>query len=174
MPTLTLPQIGRWLEARPGQTILSAALDAGVPFPHSCRSGRCGACKSKLLDGAVTMGEHTRFALTEVEQAEDLILACRAVPQTNVTVAWLDGEDAIPANPVVKQKAEVVTTDDLTHDIRRIRLLPEERVRFQPGQYIRLSVEGTPARDYSLANLPDEGFLELHVRAVPGGRTSNR
>ena len=72
------------------------------------------------------MGKHTPFALTAEEKAENKILACRAVPHTDVTVAWLDGEDAIPAHPVVRQRAEVATLDNLTHDIRRIRLVLED------------------------------------------------
>lgn len=176
MPMLTLPQIGRRIDVQPGQTLLEAALDAGIPYPHSCRSGRCGACKSTLLEGDVTMGQHTRFALADAEKATNQILACRAVPQTDVTVAWLDGEDAIPAHPVVRQRALVVAIESLTHDIRRIRLSLEDRegFGFQPGQYIRLTVKDAPPRDYSLASLPDDRHIELHVRAVPGGRTSNR
>ena len=34
------------LEVHEGQTILDAALAAGIPYPHGCRSGRCGSCKS--------------------------------------------------------------------------------------------------------------------------------
>jgi CDP-4-dehydro-6-deoxyglucose reductase/ferredoxin-NAD(P)+ reductase (naphthalene dioxygenase ferredoxin-specific) len=176
MYTLTLPQIGRRIRVNDGQTILEAALDAGVPFPHSCRSGRCGACKSLLLEGQVAMGNHTAFALTADEKAEEQILACRAVPETDVTVAWLEGEDAVARHPVVRQAAEVVAIDDLTHDIRRIRLMLEDRAafRFQAGQYVRVTMEGAPPRDYSLASLPEDRYLELHVRAVPGGRTSSR
>ena len=40
---LHLPQAERQIEIPAGQTVLSAALDAGIPFPHGCRSGRCGA-----------------------------------------------------------------------------------------------------------------------------------
>lgn len=175
MPLLTLPQIGRRIEVRPGQSILSAALDAGVPFPHSCRSGRCGACKSQLLDGSVTLGGHTRFALSEEEKAQNQILACQAVPQTDISVAWLDGEDQVATTSIVKQAAEVVAIDSLTHDIRRIRIALEDRAgfQFQSGQYVRLTIEGAPPRDYSMASLPDDAYVEFHVRAVPGGRTSS-
>ena len=30
-----------------GNTILESALDQGIDFPHGCRTGNCGACKSK-------------------------------------------------------------------------------------------------------------------------------
>ena len=39
-----------------GQTILEAALAEGVPYPHGCRSGNCGACKSRLIAGDVDAG----------------------------------------------------------------------------------------------------------------------
>ena len=46
-------------------------------------------------------------------------------------------------------------------------------MRFSAGQYARLSFPGVPARDYSMANRPDQNELEFHVRRVPGGKTSN-
>jgi len=47
-----------------GQTILDAAISQGVPYPHGCRSGNCGACKSRLISGDVEMSPYSEFALT--------------------------------------------------------------------------------------------------------------
>lgn len=172
MTVLTLPQAERGLPVKEGQTILAAALEAGVPFPHSCASGRCGACKSLLVYGDVVLGKHSPFALTEEERGKGLILACRAEPASDITVTWLD--DAAPVAPTSSQEATVAALDWMTHDIRRIRLPLDDRpaFRFAAGQYLRLEVEGAPARHYSMASRPDENLVELHVRAVPGGRTS--
>jgi naphthalene 1,2-dioxygenase ferredoxin reductase component len=85
---VSLPQALRVIEVESGQTILSAALVSGVDYPHGCRSGRCGSCKSRLAEGSVTMLPHTRFALSEEEKAAGLILACRAIPQSDATVMW--------------------------------------------------------------------------------------
>ncbi len=82
------------LEAAPGQTILEAALAAGVAYPHGCRSGRCGSCKSRLIEGETDLLPHSRFALTEAEKTEGLILACRALPLTDTAVAWLGIDEA--------------------------------------------------------------------------------
>jgi CDP-4-dehydro-6-deoxyglucose reductase/ferredoxin-NAD(P)+ reductase (naphthalene dioxygenase ferredoxin-specific) len=98
-----LPQAGRTIPVKPDQTLLAAALAAGVDYPHSCRSGRCGACKSRLAGGSVTLLPHTRFSLSEEEKAAGLILACRAVLETDATVMWGRGdEDAadLPAHAV--------------------------------------------------------------------------
>lgn len=89
MPDVTLLDIGRAIAVPDGQTILSAALDAGIDYPHGCKSGRCGRCKSRLLDGQVDHLDHSRFALTAEEREAGQVLACRAVPVTDAKVAWL-------------------------------------------------------------------------------------
>lgn len=173
MPQLTLPQIERRLTVAEGQTILEAALAAGVPYPHSCTAGRCAACKSKLHAGQVTLKTHTRFALTDEEKAQGLILACRAIPESDVSASWLGEAPADAASP--PQGAEVIGIEEMTHDIRRLALKLDDRARFRftAGQYLKLTVEGAPARPYSMASRPDEELIELHIRAVPGGRTSS-
>lgn len=173
MPQLTLPQIERRLSVAEGQTILEAALAAGIPYPHSCTAGRCAACKSKLHAGQVTLKPHTRFALTDEEKAQGLILACRAIPDSDVSASWLGEAPADASSP--PQGAEVVGIEQMTHDIRRLVLKLDDRARFRftAGQYLKLTVAGAPARPYSMASRPDEELIELHIRAVPGGRTSS-
>ncbi|AMS40580.1 2Fe-2S iron-sulfur cluster-binding protein [Aminobacter aminovorans] len=174
MTYLTLPQQGRRIAAGDSKTILQAALDAGIAYPHSCRSGRCGACKSRLVSGRVELGKHSPFALTEEERADGFILACRAVPSEDVVVEWLD--EAFDTEQAEAQDAEVVAVERMTHDIVAVRLALADRpsFRFAAGQYLSLTMPGAPARSYSMASRPDEELVELHVRAVPGGVTSSR
>jgi NAD(P)H-flavin reductase/ferredoxin len=174
LPVLKLPQMERRISVAEGHTLLSTALEVGIPYPHSCTSGRCGACKSRLLEGEVTLGKHSPFALTDEERAGGLILACRAVPTTDVTVEWLD--ETAPVGRTVMQEATVVAIEQMTHDIRlvRLELCDRSAFRFAAGQYLRLEIEGAPGRQYSMASRPDEELVDLHVRAVPGGRTSSR
>lgn len=48
-------------------------------------------------------------------------------------------------------------------------------LEFRPGQYVRLSVPGSPAqREYSVYSAPGEPFLELLIREMPGGLLSPR
>lgn len=172
MTYLTLPQPGRRIPVGDSKTILQSALDAGIGYPHSCRSGRCGACKSRLISGHVELGKHSPFALSEQERVDGSILACRAVPSDDVVVEWLD--ESFDAAPPVVQHAQVVAIDRMTHDILAIRLQLTDRAafRFAAGQYLSLSLPGAPPRTYSMASRPDEELVELHIRAVPGGRTS--
>lgn len=165
---------GRTITVPEGQTILGAALDAGIAYPHGCRSGRCGACKSRLVEGNVELLPHTPFSLTEQERQQGLILACRALPQTSCEVLWLHGDADAVEHPVLDLQARIVEITDATHDIKRVRLAIEggQSFRFSAGQYARLTFPGAPPRDYSMANHPDEAVLEFHIRRVPEGRTS--
>ena len=87
------------VEVALGQTILDAALAAGIPYPHGCRSGNCGACKSRLVSGEIAMSPYSAFALDETERDSGLVLACRSVPWTDAEIAWLDDEEII-AHPI--------------------------------------------------------------------------
>jgi CDP-4-dehydro-6-deoxyglucose reductase len=106
------------------------------------------------------------------ERAEGLILACRAHPKTDVTVEWLAAD--FVAEPPTAQQAVVWWVKQMTHDILAIRLELENRpaFKFAAGQYLQLTVAGAPARSYSMASLPGEELVEIHVRLVPGGRAS--
>ncbi|HEX3501412.1 MAG TPA: 2Fe-2S iron-sulfur cluster-binding protein [Stellaceae bacterium] len=152
-----------------GQTVLEAALAAGVPYPHGCRSGNCGACKSRLESGEVEMMPFSEFALSAAERQEGLILACRAVPWNDVSLAWLDADEVI-VHPLRYLTCRVVALDDATHDIKRLRLAIEAGgpFSFSPGQYAALTFAGQAPRDYSMANRPDESELEFHIRRTAG------
>ncbi|MDX8322809.1 2Fe-2S iron-sulfur cluster binding domain-containing protein [Rhizobium rhizogenes] len=172
--TVYLPRIGRSIVAAHGETVLQAALAAGISYPHGCRMGRCGACKSHLVSGEIDLLKHTPFSLTEEEKAEGLTLACRAVPLSDVTIGWLDGEDEFADIPAGRFDGVIAEAVDATHDIKliRIRLDDRELFTFKAGQYVRLLYPDCSPRDYSIASRIDEDLIEFHIRHVPGGVTS--
>jgi ferredoxin-nitrite reductase len=58
---------------------------AGLALESSCRSGSCGTCKRKLIEGAVSY-DGTPSALTAVEVAAGYILTCSARPVGRVVI----------------------------------------------------------------------------------------
>src|ERR1700749_4848634 len=109
------------IEVATGATILWSALDQGVDYPFGCQSGNCGACKSHLVSGEVTMEGYSEFALSDEEKERGLILACRAQPSEDCEVAWIDEDDVI-VHPRRVRATKVAAIDDATHDIKRVRL----------------------------------------------------
>ena len=157
-----------------GETILAAALRAGVPYPCGCRSGNCGACKSTLAAGEIEMSPYSDYALSKPERAAGLILACRAVPWSDCAVAWLEADD-VAIHPIRHLDCEVAEIRPATHDIRIV----EMAIRaggpfdFSAGQYAAVIFDPArarlPPRDFSMANRPGAATLEFHIRLMPGG-----
>ena len=168
-----IAQADRTIDVPTGATILEAALDAGLSYPFGCQSGNCGACKSHLVKGEVTMGGYSEFALSEEEKARGLILACRAVPWDACEVAWLEEDDMI-VHPRRLLACKVVGLDDATHDIKRVRLAITSGgpFDFSAGQFASVTFDGCPPRDYSMANAPGDPIVEFHIRRTVGGATS--
>jgi naphthalene 1,2-dioxygenase ferredoxin reductase component len=120
--------------------------------------------------------EHSRFARSDEEKAQGLILACRAIPTTNAIVAWLDGDEETPSHPRRSLNGRVTAIADATHDIKHTQIVIDgaERLAFTVGQYARLTFPGAPTRDYSMASGPSERALEFHIRRVPNGAATQR
>jgi ferredoxin-NADP reductase len=59
---------------RAHETVLESALRQQVPVPFSCTMGGCGACRMKLLEGAMTLEEPN--CLTAEERSAGYVLTC--------------------------------------------------------------------------------------------------
>ena len=66
------------------QLLLDQAEHAGIVIPYSCRGGKCGRCKVKLIEGEVITLNNE--GLTENELNEGYVLACSCIPLTDITV----------------------------------------------------------------------------------------
>lgn len=66
----------------------------------------------------------------------------------------------------------VQAVEPLTHDITLVRLESDEPFPFLAGQYASVTFPRCPPRDYSIASLPGDPLLELHIRRTQGGSTS--
>ena len=70
-----------------GETLLQAALAAGIDAPHSCTEGKCGSCMSLLRSGEVSMAPARALSPRNAERG--FVLAC----QSRLSCAepiWLD------------------------------------------------------------------------------------
>ncbi|KAA0873542.1 NADH:ubiquinone reductase (Na(+)-transporting) subunit F [Nitrincola tapanii] len=163
---------GDVIEVEEGQTILAAALRQGVWLPFACGHGTCATCKVQVLEGDADLGAASPFALMDVERSEGKVLACCAMPESDMVIeADIDVDPDFLGYPVQDYQAEVVDIQDLSPTIKGIFLKLDRAMEFQAGQYINLAIPGVEGtRAFSIANSPSEpGQIELHVRRVPGG-----
>lgn len=78
-------------------------------------------------------------------------------------------------HPEKYQKARVVWRKDYAPDLWSIRLQPEERLDFKPGQYATLGLEDgvrVHERAYSIVSSPHENEIEFFLELVPDGELS--
>ena len=150
--------------------VLTAAMLAGLPLPHSCRSGRCGSCRARLLSGRIEYPGGSPPGLSVRETQQGFVLLCQAQARSDLVVE---------ARLMPSAAAEIKTVP--TRIARRVQLAPDimqlvlrvpaaDSIEFLAGQYLDVLLEGGLRRSYSVANAPDAASqIELHVQHVPGG-----
>ena len=171
---LTFESTGQVLDVEEGQTILDAALRAGIYLPHACCHGLCATCKIEVTDGEVDHGEASNFALMDYEREEGKALACCATLESDVTIdAEIEDEPDALNLPVQDYRGTVSRLESLTPTVKGvwIKLDAPSHMVFQAGQYINLVVPGeAQSRAFSIASAPAaSGEIELNIRRVPGG-----
>jgi len=85
-------------------------------------------------------------------------------PKADITVAAVGNGQRTPAR--------IRRLELPSQTILRVRLRAEAPFRYFAGQFVSMFREDGVARSYSLASLPFENELELHVRKIPGGAMS--
>ena len=160
----------RAIEVGDLQTILEAALDAGIDYPFACQQGQCGACKSLLLDGEVDMGSlYNPLVCTPPERARGLVLACQSLPLTDCVVAPLEvgGELRFPLRTL-----DCTVTEALPTGIARLRIDAGAPFHFAAGQYARVRLGESRPLALPMAGCPDDDELAFQIRVSPGDHVS--
>lgn len=146
-------------------TLLEAALRAGIPLDYGCSSGNCGECKARLVSGQVKKSRPHDFVLKEPEKANGTILLCSYTAVTDVVLeARVAGVDDIPQQSL---QARVRDIEPLADGLIALHLYTprSQRFRFLAGQRVKLGI-GDITGGYYVASCPcEERHIELHVRA---------
>lgn len=169
---VTIEPTGDIVEVEEGQTILDAALRQGVWLPFACGHGTCATCKCQVVEGDCDLGNASPFALMDMERDEGKILACCAMPETDMVIeADIDVDPDFAGYPVDDFIGTVASISQLSPTIKGITFELEKPMEFQAGQYINLHIPGVEgSRAFSIANKPSEADkIDLHVRQVPDG-----
>src|SRR5256885_8642347 len=169
--TVRIEPHGRTVRVRAGQPVLEAALAAGLNLPHSCKSGHCSSCRARLRAGEISYPAGRPLGITAEEEQAGQVLLCQAralsdlVLEARLIAAVADVE-------IKTLPCRIARLVPLAADVMQVwlRLPAVETLRFQPGQYLDVLLDGGRRRSFSIANPPhDSELIELHVRRVAGG-----
>lgn len=163
---------------REDEDIITAALRQGYLLMSECREGSCATCRGFLEDGDYDqLLPHSPHSLTEEEEEEGHILACRLQPRSDLAIEFDYPVDRVGRYEEGTRTGQIVAADLVSETVARVVVrtaAAQEPLRWDPGQYVQVTLPAVGVtRSYSMANLPD-GIreLELLVRLLPGGRFS--
>jgi CDP-4-dehydro-6-deoxyglucose reductase, E3 len=159
--TCTVAVNGQTFKANAGDVLLDAAIANGVHIPHDCRSGLCGSCMAKVVQGSTILGE---------TPVPGMVQACQARILSDIKI---ETEEA-PA--VTFAEGRVTLLRELAPDVVEVSIEPDRRLIYRPGQYFKFKFKGFPTRSYS-ATRPLNGrsrarTITLQIRRLEGGRVS--
>lgn len=176
MPLITLNDGEAAFACADGDTLLRAGLRAGLGMPYECGVGACGCCRCEIESGEVVDRWPQATGLSERDRRKGRMLACQCVPAGDVHLRQRLDPAAAPVIRPRRQKAVLLRTRAVTHDIREFVFGGEAGAEFLPGQFAFLSLPGVDReRAYSMANLPNpSGEWHFQIRRVPGGAATAR
>ncbi|ALP52419.1 oxygenase [Candidatus Tenderia electrophaga] len=162
MPNITYAE--HTYACRSDESVLECLARHGVELSSSCRAGVCQTCMVKATSGAPP--SEAQKGLKPQLQQQGYFLACICTPAEDLTVGAADEAD------LPRSDATVMDKTPFNETIVRLRLKPESAFDYRPGQFINLHRDDGLIRSYSIASLPRDGYLELHVEHIAGGRMS--
>lgn len=153
--------------------ILDEGIRQTVMLPHSCKSGRCGECKTRVITGE-SSAVRTESALSASDVNAGYILTCCRIALSEM---HLEIED-LPEFRLVSHRilpAKILSIEDLSSTVRQItlRLPPRADFNYLAGQYLSISNSAGIRRSYSVSHAPNSNnTLAFHVKKVTGGLMS--
>lgn len=161
---VTVQPSGHEFYVEGNDTLLEAALRAGIPLSYGCSNGNCGDCKARLVSGQVKKVHPHDYVLKEADKTNGAILMCSYTPVTDVVIeAAVAGADDIPEQTIT---TKVKSVEHISDKVVALHLTTPrtQRLRFLAGQSINLSVDGASG-EYYVASCPcEDRQLSVHVR----------
>jgi CDP-4-dehydro-6-deoxyglucose reductase len=152
-------------------TLLEAALKAGLALNYGCSSGNCGLCKARVISGQVMKTRHFDYILTEAERQQGYTLMCAHTAVSDVTIEALE---AASAGDIPKQQltARVKAVTPLSPDMMLLHLQTPRthRLRFLAGQSVTLGHGEAGSGEFPIASCPcNDRDLQFHIQRGLGG-----
>jgi CDP-4-dehydro-6-deoxyglucose reductase len=165
---VTVKPSGHEFHVEGNETVLEAALRAGLAPSYGCGNGNCGLCKARVVSGRTRQVHNTDYPLSTSERAQGYTLLCSHTAVSDLVVEMLEAKspDDIPEQEVIaKVKSVAPLNDDIL--LMYLQTPRTNRLRFLAGQRVTLSVTGSTANfrgDYAIASCPcDNRNLLFHI-----------
>ena len=153
-----------------GETLLEAALRAGLPLNYHCASGTCGYCLAQIVRGQPNPSQPHDYTIRETDRQRGVVLLCRTTTDADLVI-----ETEQTTNPAcIPAQTIVATVDRIEYPAKDVMVLHlrtprSQTLQFLAGQHVTLSIDGIGPRNKSIASCPCNGMnIQFHIRHVAG------
>ncbi|MBI5276725.1 MAG: 2Fe-2S iron-sulfur cluster binding domain-containing protein [Burkholderiales bacterium] len=165
---VTLRPSGHQFHVEGRDSLLQAALRAGLSVNYGCGNGTCGMCKVRVTAGDVARCGPSDYPLSEAEKRQGYVLACaHTAASAELTLETLEaaGPADIPEQHVgaTVRVLRTLATDTLLLHLQTPR---SHRLRFLAGQSVTLALAGEAGAQarYPVASCPcDDRNLQFFI-----------
>lgn len=152
-------------------SILDLALRNNINLSYSCKNGRCGSCKCKVINGQ-TSNIVFETSLSDEDKVSGYILSCSRYPKSDLEIEEEEFLNfSLPDIVLIPSKIHKINQilDDII--IVTLRIPPTSKFEFIPGQYVDIIGPNGIKRSYSIANasIGNDKHIEFHIKKVDGG-----
>lgn len=163
--TVTLLPGQQQFEAEAHESILNAALRAGLALDYRCSNGNCGHCRARRLDGETRLLRPHDYVIPEQTKQSGEFLMCSYAACSDIVIEASAAHSAadIPLQQVSAKLRRVEKAGDNTL-ILQLRTPRSKNLRFIAGQHARLTLPNGLQRELPIASCPcDSMNLEFHI-----------
>lgn len=169
---VTFKPSGREFIVEGSETLLKAALRAGLTPNFGCGTGICGSCKARIVAGEARATAPSDYRFSEAEKAQNHVLMCVSTafsPELVLELLEACTPEDIPEQHIA---AKVRSIEALSDEVMRLHLQTprSNRLRFLAGQRAALGIrtgvasEADVYAEYPLASCPcDARNLVFHI-----------
>jgi CDP-4-dehydro-6-deoxyglucose reductase len=164
---VTIKPSGHEFFVESNDTLLEAALRAGVSLNYGCSNGNCGECRARVISGEVKKVHAHDYVLSQAEKDAGVILMCSCAAVNDVVI-----EAAVAGALDIQVQlldARIKSVEVFNPQIAALHMLTprSQRLRFLAGQSVRLSVHGVTGQ-YAIASCPcEERHIEVQILRKP-------
>ena len=160
-------------ESQAEEKVLQAALRNKLDVPYECATGTCGSCRAKLISGELDHGwiDAPGRQTLKIKRGEFLMCQAHALSDCEIRIPSSVSASSADVSVPDHYAGTIANISQLTDEVISFRVLLNEALSFQAGQFMLLQFPGVVgARAYSMVNYASQtDQLDFVIKRLEGG-----
>lgn len=152
-----------FFQANNDANLLELLLENDAEINYACKAGNCQSCLIKCTKGSVP--DKAQKGLKETLKTQGYLLACQCDIQSDMVLTQKGVSH-------LRSKVTVLSVSKITKKLLLLRLSIPKDFIFEPGQSLIIWKNKKEGRNYSIASIREDNYLELHIKKYDNGALS--